>query len=129
MPASEVITVPFTRLTLHHREIGVHRNRRWGFGTVFGFRTLEDLPFVSLASKVKQAYEGKNVPAHAGWAAQREALKWLVDKGCDGIYALETKSIKIRQTSFRSYYLTEGNHRALALYVLGEAELRASIKR
>jgi len=129
MTASEVITVPFSRLTLHYREIGIHRSRRWGFGTVFGFRTLKDLPFVSLASKVKQAYEGKNVPAHEGWPAQREALKWLVDKGRDGIYALEAKGIKIKHTPFRSYYLTEGNHRALALFVLGDVEIQARIKR
>ena len=129
MSASEVITVPFSLLALYYREIGIHRRRRWGFGAVFGFRTLQDLPFVRLASKVKQAYEGSDVPAHEGWPAQREAIKWLVDKGRDGIYALETKSIKIERTSFRSYYLTEGNHRALALYVLGDVELRACIKR
>jgi hypothetical protein len=129
MSASEVITVPFSLLALYYREIGIHRRRRWGFGAVFGFRTLQDLPFIRLASKVKQAYEGTDVPAHEGWPAQREAIKWLVDKGRDGIYALDTKSIKIERTSFRSYYLTEGNHRALALYVLGDAELRARIKR
>jgi len=129
MPASEVITIPFSRIALYYREIGIHRSRRWGFGAVFGFRTLQDLPFVRLACKVKQAYEGRDVPAHEGWPAQREALKWLIDKGRDGIYALDTKSIKIKQTSFRSYYLTEGNHRALALFVLGDVELRARIKR
>ena len=128
MTATEVITVPFSRLTLLYREIGLHRSRRWGFGTVFGFRTLRDRPFVSLASKVKQAYEGRDVPAHEGWPAQREALKWLVDRGRDGIYALEDK-IKIKRTSFQSYYLTEGNHRALALYVLGDVEIRARLKR
>lgn len=130
MTESEVITVPFSRLTLHYREIGIHRNRRWGFGAVFGFRTLKDLPFLRLAAKVKQAYEGKGVPAHAGWAAQREDLKWFINQGHEGIYALEdAKGIKIKRTAFQSYYLTEGNHRALALFVLGAVELRAHIKR
>ncbi len=129
MSASEVITVSFSRLTLHYREIGIHRNRRWGFGAVFGFRTLKDLPFLRLAAKVKQAYEGKDVPAHAGWAAQREDLKWFINQGRDGIYTLEEKGIRIKPTAFQSYYLTAGNHRALALFVLGDIELRARIKR
>jgi hypothetical protein len=128
MSASE-ITVPFSRLTLHYREIGIHRSRRWGFGSVFGFRTLKNLPFVILADKVKQAYEGRDVPVHEGWAAQREALRWFIDQGREGIYTIEDKGIKIKQTSFRSYYLTEGNHRALALFVLGDVEIHARIKR
>jgi hypothetical protein len=126
---SEVITVPFSRLTLCYREIGIHRGRRWGFRDVFGFRTLQDLPFVRLASKVKHAYEGRDVPSHEGWSAQREALKWLVDKGRDGIYALDEKGIKIRRSPFRSYYIADGHHRALALFVLGDNEIRARIKR
>ena len=125
---SEVIVVPFERLTFHYREIGVHRGRRWGFRAVFDFDTLSDLPFCHLASKVKQAYENKDVPAHEGWPAQREALKWLVDKGHDGIYELDQKGIKIRHTPFRSYYIVDGHHRALALYVLGASQIRARIK-
>jgi hypothetical protein len=143
---SEVITVPFSCLILYYREIGIHRNRRWGFRDIFGFRTLQGLPFIKLADKVKHACEGRDVPSHEGWSAQREALKWFIDKGREGIYALEAKGIKIadkgregiyahesrgvkiKRLPSRSYYLIEGNHRALALYVLGDNEIRASVK-
>jgi hypothetical protein len=125
---SKVIMVPFTHLVLNHREIGIHRDRRWGFRDVFGFRTLHGLPFIKLASKVKHAYEGRDVPSHEGWPAQRDALKWLVDKGRDGIYALDEKGIKVLFVPFQRYYIADGNHRALALYILGENEIRARVK-
>ena len=126
---TKVITVPFSHLVLNHREIGCHRGRRWGFRAVFGFPTLLNLPFVHLASRVKRAYEGKEVPSHEGWPAQREALRWLVDQGRGAIYALDEKGIEIKATPFRSYAITDGNHRALALYVLGDSKVRAYIKR
>ena len=122
-----MIKVPFAHLVFLHREIGCHRERRWGFREVFGFPTLQNLPFIHLASRVKRAYEGKDVPSHEGWPAQREALHWLVDRGCDGIYTLDEKGIKIRATPFRSYYITDGNHRALALYILDESVVRARL--
>ncbi len=121
--------VPFSHLVLHHREIGLHRGRRWGFRDVFNFRTLHGVPFLKLASKVKAAYEGRDVPSHQGWPAQREALQWLVDKGRDGIYALDDKGIHVSYTPIDRYYIEDGNHRALALYVLGDGEVRARIKR
>ena len=124
-----MITVPFARLVLSHSEIGLHRGRRWGFRAVFGLRTLYNLPFLRLASKVKRAYEGKDVPSHEGWPAQRDALRWLVERGRDGIYALDEKGIHVRHTPFQSYYVADGNHRALALFVLGENEIRARMKR
>lgn len=123
----KTITVPFTHLVLNHREIGCHRGRRWGFREVFGFPTLQNLPFVHLASRVKRAYEGKAVPSHEGWPAQREALRWLVDQGHDGIYALDARGIEVQRTPFQSYAITDGNHRALALYVLGDDEVRVRI--
>jgi hypothetical protein len=95
---------------------------------VFSFRTLEDVPFVKLASKVKDAYEGKKVPTHDGWPAQREALRWLVEKGREGIYALDDKGIKVRHSPFQSYYIADGHHRALALYILGDSEILARVK-
>ena len=121
-------TVTFSQLVLGHREIGLHRGRKWGFREVFGFRTLHGLPFVKLASKVKRAYEGHDVPSHEGWPAQREAIEWLVSKGRDGIYALDEKGIRVKTTPFQRYYITDGNHRALALYVLGESEVRARVQ-
>jgi hypothetical protein len=124
----KVIKVPFAHLVLSHREIGCHRGRRWGFREVFGFPTLQNLPFIHLANRVKRAYEGKDTPSHAGWPAQREALQWLVDRGSEGIYALDTNGINVKATPFRSYYITDGNHRALALYILGESVVRARIK-
>lgn len=123
---SKMIKVPFLRLVLIHHEIGRHRDRRYGFREVFGFRTLQNLPFIHLATRVKRAYEGKAVPSHKGWPAQREALRWLVDKGRDGIYALDDKGIEIIPTAFGSYAIRDGNHRALALYLLGNDEIRAS---
>jgi hypothetical protein len=126
---SKLIMVPFAHLVLRYREIGIHRGRRWGFRDVFGFRTLYDQPFIKLAGKVKSAYEGRDVPSHEGWPAQREALKWLVDKGRDGIYALDEKGIKVHYCPYKRYYIADGHHRALALYVLGEGEIRAHAKR
>jgi hypothetical protein len=162
----DVITVPFSHLVLRYRNIGVHRGRTWGFRDVFGFQTLRDLPFVELASKVRDAYEERDVPSHEGWPAQREALRWLVDKGRDGIYALDQGEIEVRRVSDRSaadeqgsaalprvgsgasgatdeqqslrqedaapplssrYYIFDGHHRALALFVLGDHEVRARI--
>lgn len=125
----KVITVPFERLVLNHREIGCHRGRRYGFRVVFGFPTLQNLPFLHLANRVKRAYEGKDVPRHEGWPAQREAIQWLVDQGRDAIYALDDAAlIKVKPTPFRTYAITDGNHRALALFVLGERKIRAEIK-
>lgn len=126
--SSTAIVVPFKHLVFYHREIGIHRGRRAGFRDVFGLQTLADLPFTRLASKVKDAYEGRKVPSHDGWPAQREALRWLVDKGRDGIYALDEKGIKVRHSPFQSYYIADGHHRALALYILGDNEIRARIK-
>jgi hypothetical protein len=125
------ILVPFSHLVLHYREIGIHRGRKVGFRDVFGFRTLHDMPFVKLASRVKDAYEGRDVPSHSGWPAQREALQWLVEKGRDGIYALDEKGIKVRPYLYersKRYYIGDGHHRALALYILGDSEIRARIK-
>lgn len=122
-----MITVPFSRLTLDHHEIGLHRGRRWGFRAVFGFRTLQDLPFVHLAQRVKRAYEGKAAPRHEGWPAQREAIQWLVDRGRDGIYALDDEGLLVKRSPFQTYYIFDGNHRALALYILGESAVRARL--
>lgn len=124
-----MFTVPFSHLVLNHSEIGLHRGRRWGFRDIFGFRTLHNLPFLKLAHKVKSAYEGKNVPSHEGWPAQHEALRWLVDRGPSGIYALDEAGIEVKYTPHQRYYISDGNHRALALYVIGENKIRARIKR
>lgn len=121
--------VPFSHLVLNYREIGLHRSRKWGFGEVFGFRSLYGLPFLKLAGRIKRAYAGRDVPSHAGWAPQREALRWLVDKGSDGIYALDQGGIQVKPTTLHSYYIFDGNHRALALYILGDKAIRARIKR
>ncbi len=132
---SKVIMVPFSHLVLNHSDIGLHRGRSWGFRDVFDFHTLRDLPFLKLATKVKHAYEGRAVPSHEGWPAQKDALRWLVERGRDGIYALDAKGIKVSHQSYYSsdgnqrYYISDGNHRALALYILGDGEIRARIRR
>lgn len=126
---AKTISVPFTQLVYNHREIGCHRGRQWGFRAVFGFPTLLNLPFVHLAGKVKRAYEGSDTPTHVGWIAQREALQWLVDRGRDGIYALDDKSIEVKATPFRAYAILDGNHRAIALYILGETKVSAILRR
>lgn len=122
------ISVPFTQLVYNHREIGCHRGRQWGFRAVFGFPTLMNLPFVHLASKVKRAYDGHDTPKHEGWIAQREALRWLVERGRDGIYALD-ENIEVKATPFRAYAIIDGNHRAIALYILGETKVSALLQR
>jgi hypothetical protein len=123
---SKRITVPLAHLVLYHGEIGVHRGRKAGFRTVFGFRSLYNVPFVKLAKKVKDAYKGKRVPSHDGWPEQREALRWFVEQGRDGIYALHTKSIRVRARPDGHYYILGGHHRSLALYILGDDEVIAS---
>ena len=124
------ITIPFDDLIMAHGEIGVHRGRKYGFRDVFGFKTLQDLPFTRLAKKVKAAYEGTDVPKHKGWPAQREVLKWFVDKGPEAMYQLKD-DIRVYKHPNRAgiYHLAEGNHRSLALYILGADSIRAAVTR
>lgn len=119
-------TIPFDDLVLNHSEIGVHRGRDYGFRDVFDFSTLKGVPFTKLAKKVKAAYEGDDVPRHKGWPAQREALKWLVDKGADAMYQFKD-DIRVSPGSGRRYYILGGNHRSLALYILGADSVRAFV--
>lgn len=124
----KLVTVPFDDLVMYHGNIGLHRGRKYGLGDVFGFRTLHGLPFRKLAKRVKEAYEGTSVPDHKGWPAQRDALKWLVDKGPDAMYQFKD-DIRVFPGPGRTYYLDGGNHRSLALYILGAEGIRAVIKR
>lgn len=118
----------FDDLVVYHSNIGLHRGRKYGMRDVFGFRTLNELPFIKLAKKVKAAYEGREVPDHKGWPAQREALKWLVDKGADAMYQLKD-DIRVLPGPGQTYYLVGGNHRALALYILGANGVCAAVER
>lgn len=120
----DLLTIPMEDLVLSHSEIGVHRGRQYGFRDVFGFRTLRDQPFTKLAKKVKAAYLGEDVPKHKGWPAQREALKWLVDKGADAMYQFKD-DIRVMRDHDDTYYIVGGNHRALALYILGADSVHA----
>ena len=122
----DLIMIPFDNLVLSHREIGVHRGRKHGFRDVFGFKTLLDQPFIKLASKVKAAYEGTDVPSHKGWPKQCETLKWFVDRGADAMYQFKD-DIRVYKHSDKTYALAEGNHRALALYILGADHVRAAV--
>jgi hypothetical protein len=126
---SKGVPIAFDRLVLSLSEVGTHRDRRAGLAEVFGFKTLRDVPFVKLAGKVKAAYEGSRVPSHQGWPAQRDSLRWLVDKGSDAIYTLNTEPISVRHGLYQRYYVVDGHHRALALYILGEAAIRAKVVR
>ena len=125
-PPEDLITIPFDKLLLAHGEIGVHRGRKYGFRDVFGFRTLQGLPFTKLAKKVKAAYEGTDVPDHKGWPKQREVLTWFVDKGPDAMYQLKD-DIRVYKGRDGTYALAGGNHRALALYIMGADGIRASV--
>ena len=125
---SELVTIPFDKLVLSHREIGVHRGRKYGFRDVFGFKTLRDMPFVQLAVKVKNAYEGTAVPDHKGWPKQQETLKWFVDRGPDAMYHFKD-DIRVHKQRGGIYALTEGNHRALALYIMGVDSVRAVVEK
>lgn len=122
-----LVTISFDDLVMYHGNIGLHRGRKYGMRDVFGFDTLRELPFKRLANKVKAAYEGRDIPGHKGWPAQREALKWLVDKGADAMYQLKD-DIRVERGSDRAYYLLGGNHRALALYILGADSVRAFVE-
>lgn len=124
----KLVTIPFDDLVLYHSNIGLHRGRKYGMRDVFGFRSLSELPFKRLAKKVKAAYEGTDVPDHKGWPAQREALQWLVEKGIDAMYQFKD-DIRVERQGGHTYYLLGGNHRALALYILGADSVRASVER
>lgn len=124
--AEGLVAIPFDALVLAHGEIGVHRGRKYGFRDVFGFRTLQDMPFTRLAKKVKAAYEGTDVPGHKGWPRQRETLQWFVDQGVDALYQIKD-SIAVYKHAGGTYAIAGGNHRAIALYVLGADGVRASI--
>ena len=124
----ELVTIPFDKLVLSHREIGVHRGRKYGFRDVFGFKTLRDIPFVKLAAKVKDAYEGTVVPDHKGWPKQQETLKWFVDRGRDAMYQFKD-DIRVYKNRDKTYALAEGNHRALALYIIGADSVRAAVEK
>lgn len=124
---AKLVSIPFENLILDHSEIGIHRGRDYGFRDVFGFRTLYNLPFVKLAKKVKAAYDGSDVPKHKGWPAQHEALQWFVSKGPEGLYQLKD-DVRVRPGSDKTYYIRGGNHRALALYILGSSEIRAVVE-
>jgi hypothetical protein len=124
----DLVTIPFDDLVLSHGEIGVHRGRAYGFRDVFGFRTLRGLPFTRLAKKVKSAYEGRDVPDHRGWSAQREALRWFVEKGAEAMYRFKD-DIQVERSYGRTYHLLGGNHRALALYIMGAIDVRAHVDR
>ena len=126
-PPEDLITIPFADLFLVHREIGIHRGRKYGFRDVFGFQTLLDLPFIRLAKKVKDAYEGKEVPKHKGWPKQREVLQWFVDRGSEALYQLKDDIRVYKRPD--GYYLGEGNHRSLALYILGADSVRAAVEK
>lgn len=126
-PPEQLTMIPFDDLIMYHSNIGLHRGRKYGMRDVFDFHTLSELPFTKLAKKVKAAYEGREVPDHRGWPAQREALKWLVDKGADAMYQLKD-DIRVAPGAGRTYYLVGGNHRSLALYILGEAGVRATVE-
>lgn len=126
----DLVTIPFGDLVLAHGEIGVHRGRKYGFRDVFGFRTLQDLPFTRLAKKVKAAYEGTDVPKHKGWPAQRDVLKWFVDKGPEALYQLKDDILVYKHpTKDGIYQLAGGNHRSIALYILGADSIRAGVVR
>ena len=125
----DLVTIPFDDLVLAHGEIGIHRGRKYGFRDVFGFRTLQDLPFIRLAKKVKDAYEGKDVPKHKGWSKQREVLKWFVDKGSEAMYQLKDDIRVHKHPDAGIYYLAGGNHRSLALYILGADSIRATVEK
>ena len=125
---ADLITIPFDKLVLSHREIGVHRGRKYGFRDVFGFKTLQDQPFTKLAQKVKAAYEGTDVPSHKGWPKQRETLKWFVDRGSDAMYQFKD-DIRVYKQNGGIYALAEGNHRALALYIMGADSVRAAVEK
>jgi hypothetical protein len=124
----KLVTVPFADLVVYHSDIGLHRGRKYGMRDVFDYRSLTGLPFKKLAKKVKAAYEGSDVPDHRGWPAQREALQWLVDKGAEAMYQFKD-DIRVLPGPGRTYYLMGGNHRALALYILGANSIRAAVER
>ena len=126
---ADLVSIPFDKLVLSHREIGVHRGRKYGFRDVFGFKTLLDQPFLKLAQKVKAAYEGTDIPSHKGWPKQQETLKWFVDRGVDGMYQLKDDIRVYKGRRDGTYDLAEGNHRALALYIMGADGVRAAVEK
>jgi hypothetical protein len=126
--SEDLVAIPFRDLYIHLTDFGTHRGRKYGVGEVFGYWSLDGLRFDKLAKKVKAAYEGKDVPDHKGWKKQREALRWLVDQGEGAMYEFK-KDIWVFPRSDRgTYYINDGHHRALALYILGADGVRAAME-
>jgi hypothetical protein len=123
----ERVTIHFSKIRLYHNEIGTHRGRTAGLKTIFQLAPLRDLPFLKLAQLVKHAYTGKCIPDHNGWSAQHEALRWFVDQGRAGIYAIDPAPLHIARRHSH-VYLLDGHHRALALYILGEERANARLE-
>jgi hypothetical protein len=128
LPPDRLVTIPFEDLVIYHSNVGLHRGRKYGLRDVFGYHTLSGLPFRKLAKKVKKAYEGSDVPDHKGWPAQREALQWLVEKGRDAMYDFKD-DIRVTPGPGSTYHLMGGNHRSLALYILGADSIRAAVEK
>jgi len=126
--------IPFAQLYLLHGDIGTHatsaapnRTVEHGFARTFRFPSLRDVPFIDLAWRVKAAYDGTREAENAlAWSVQRKVIDNFVKLGRDGMYACE-EPIVVKPRAI-GYHLRGGNHRALALYVLGEENLLASVE-
>lgn len=121
----DLITIPWSDLYIHLSNFGTHRGRKYGFRDVFGHSSLSGMRFEKLAREVKDAYEGRDVPDHKGWKKQKEALQWLVDKGKDAMYEFKKPIVVFRGSHKHTYYIDNGHHRSLALYILGADGIRA----
>ena len=58
----------------------------------------------------------------------RDTLKRFVDRGPEAMYQLKD-DIRVYKGRDGTYALAEGNHRALALYIMGADGVRASVEK
>ncbi len=122
--------ISFEELYFYHGDIGegrshgIERSRGEGYGDIFGYADLDRVSVAELGRRVRLALDGTNVPRHPAWQKQREHLEGLLALGPSALYALATFDLRLKADGRRA--LSDGCHRGLALWLLGEPDLDLS---
>ena len=126
-----MITVPLADLRMLHPDIGdkwLDRKLIGGLSSVFALGDLFGRPFTDLAQPVQRAFLDQPPPPSVVWDRERRRLESLYLLNPEGIRSLNRTVGLPRVAADRGvYYLEDGNHRCLALYLLGEATLEADL--
>lgn len=103
------------------------RVRGDGYAKTLGLGAIEYTPFAPVAKAVRDAYSARPAIPHTRWAYLRGRVEEFYVLGAAGIYAIKSDPIEVYMHDGK-HYLFSGNHRALALFILGEKTLEATSK-